>query len=393
MNANPPHPPRPLHHLSDAQRRVLTTSQLREHGVSPAAVAERCRAGGPWRRLLPGVHLLHPGPPTGEERLHAALLYTASRTEGPGFGDAMITGLAALALRRFSAVPALPAVDRVDVLVPRTQRLRSTGFVRFVSTQCPPRPEVVADLPTAPAARALADATARLADPTTVARLLTEAVRGGHCDAAAVVGELGRARLLSRPHVAGAIDTLVTEGRAVAEGRLYALVRAHGLPEPLWHVDLRLPGGPYLGGVDAYWPELGVALEIDTQVPHPGPAAGPAARPRGHAARQPRTARPAQRPSARPARPGPAHTHPVTDGPAHGGTGPGGTGPVRPEGSARPERPGSRSECLAKLGITVVRVTPKELREAPQRQAAEIIRALVAAADRGRAGHVHILPR
>ncbi|BFO21557.1 hypothetical protein SHKM778_79450 [Streptomyces sp. KM77-8] len=37
---------------------------------------------GPWRQLLPGVVLLHCGPPTSEERLHAVLLYAARERTG-----------------------------------------------------------------------------------------------------------------------------------------------------------------------------------------------------------------------------------------------------------------------------------------------------------------------
>ncbi len=60
---------------------MLTAAQLRAHGVSAAETDAQCRPGGPWQQLLPGVVLLHPGPPTSEERLHAVLLY-ASREGG-----------------------------------------------------------------------------------------------------------------------------------------------------------------------------------------------------------------------------------------------------------------------------------------------------------------------
>ncbi|WFB09567.1 hypothetical protein LRS74_22840 [Streptomyces sp. LX-29] len=345
MNHNTPLSPRPLHHLSDTQRLVMTTRQLRAHGVSAATAAERCRTGGPWQQILPGVHLLHPGPPTSEERLHAALLYTASRTpggvaepaeEGPpgaeGYGPAAITGLAALALHRFSSAPPLLSLDRVDVLVPRNRRLRSTGFVRFVRTQAMPRSEEIAGVPTAPVARALADTVARLTDASAVRRLLTEAVRGGHCEATAIVGELSASRLLSRPHVVDAVDGLLAEGRAIAEGQLYEMVRAHVLPQPLWNVDLRLPGGPCLGGVDAFWPEQSVAVDLDT-----------------------RSSRHEQNP------------------PSAGFAG--------------------RREHLERLGITVVRITPRKLREVPAQQAAVVRTALMAAADREPAAYVVILPR
>ncbi|WAP56031.1 hypothetical protein [Streptomyces sp. S465] len=340
MSHNTPLSPRPLHHLSDVQRRVLTTRQLREHGVSGSVAAERCRPGGPWQQILPGVHLLHPGPPTSEERLLAALLYTASRGQGadggaPGggpSGEAMITGLAALALHHFSSVPPLASLDQVDVLVPRTRRLRATGFVRFVRAGTLPGPQYLAGVPTAPVARALADAVARLTDPTLVRGLLTESVRHGHCEAAAVVAELSAARLLSRPHVVDAVDALLAEGRAIAEGRLYDMVRGHHLPEPLWNVELRLPGGPSLGGVDAYWQEQAVAVEID--------------------ARSPR----------------------------------------QDEHAWRGDR-GRTRDHLERLGITVVRVTPKRLRESLAEQAAVVRTALIAAADRDPASYVVVMPR
>ncbi|CAM5701731.1 hypothetical protein SPURM210S_00426 [Streptomyces purpurascens] len=84
MTHNTPLSPRPLHDPSGRGRlRVMTVAQLRAHGVSTAQVAEQCTPGGPWQQLLPGVVLLHPGPPTSEERLHAVLRY-AARERGTG---------------------------------------------------------------------------------------------------------------------------------------------------------------------------------------------------------------------------------------------------------------------------------------------------------------------
>ncbi|MFJ7156127.1 hypothetical protein ACIQUQ_14420 [Streptomyces sp. NPDC101118] len=332
----PPASPRPLHHLSGT-RRVLSVAQLREHGVTAAATAERCRAGGPWQQFLPGVFLLHPGPATSEERLHAALLY-AGRPAGTsvpqqkGFGDAMITGLAALALYGFSSAPPLPALEQIDVIVPSTRRLRSVGCVRLVRAHTPPIAEEVTGVPVAPVARALADAVAQLADAGTVRRLLSEAVRGGHCEPAAAVRELTLARLLNRPHVVDAVDSLLAEGRAIAEDRLYRLVREHQLPDPVWNVDLRLPGGPHLGGVDAYWPDHAVAVELDTRAPRQG------------------------------------------------------------EDEQWSEYARKR-EHLERLGLTVVYITPRKLRDHPEQQATVIRTALTASGDREPAAYVVVLPR
>ncbi|MER7463528.1 hypothetical protein [Streptomyces sp. NPDC097981] len=314
--------PLPLAHLSGSRPLVMSLAQLREHGVSASDAAER-----PWQEILPGVFLLHPGAATSEERLHAALLYASRRG-----GQAMITGLAALALYRFGSAPALPALSQIDVLVPHTRRLRSVGAVRIVRTHTPPRPQEVTGLPVAPVARALADAVSQLSDAAAVRRLLSEAVRGGHCEPAAVVRELTVARLLNRPHVVDAVESLLAEGRAIAEDRLYQLVRGYELPEPVWNVDLRLPGGPHLGGVDAYWPEEAVAVEIDTRAPRQG----------------------------------------------------------EDEEFSESVR---KRETLERLGVTVIHVTPRKLRDWPEQQAAVVRTALTAAADREPAAYLVALPR
>ncbi|MEU6402292.1 hypothetical protein [Streptomyces sp. NPDC046985] len=345
--------PRPLSHLAEAQHRVMTSAGLRAHGVSAAETKEHCRSGGPWQQFLPGVYLLHPGPPTDEERLHAVLRYaartaapraaagvpaqpTARQPHRPVFPEAVITGLAALVLHGFAAAPPLCALEQIDVLVPRTRRLRSTGCARIVRTAELPAPDAVAGLPVAPAPRALADAVAGLADAAAVRSLLTEAVRCGHCEPVAVVRELTAARLLSRPHVADAVDALATDGRAAAEDRLYRMVREHGLPDPVWNVDLRLPGGPHLGGADAYWPEQAVAVELDTRAARRG-------------ARQ-------------------------------------------DEDALRSEHARKR-EDLERLGITLVHLTPRKLRESLAQQATVVRTALMAAADREPAAYVVALPR
>ncbi|MFG3529071.1 hypothetical protein ACGF8B_20285 [Streptomyces sp. NPDC047917] len=356
----PPSAASPCHPRStaDLSQRVLSAAQLKTRGVSVAEAAARCGDGGPWQQPLPGVYVLHPKPPTGEERLRAALLYAGrppasgrrsvpaqpgrEADPGSGYGAAMITGLAALALHGFTAAPPPAPADAVDVLVPRTRRLRPVGYVRLVRAAGTPRAEQLRGLPVAPVERALADAIAGLGDPLAVRGLLIEAVRGGHCEPAVVVRELSRAKLLGRPQVVAAVDSFLAEGRALAEGRLYDLVRTYELPEPLWNVELRLPGGPLLGGVDAYWPEQAVAVELDTRAPRRG---GP------------------------------------------------GNGRYREEHEARWSAYAARREHLERLGITVVHLTPGKLRDAGEQQAVVVRTALMAAADREPAAQVTVLPR
>ncbi|MFI6693279.1 hypothetical protein ACIBLA_16230 [Streptomyces sp. NPDC050433] len=353
-NSSTPSPlsPRPLSHLDGAHPRVLSVAQLREHGVGAGRAVAHCVPGGPWQQLLPGVFLLHQGPPTSQERLHGALLYAERRPAGgvargdvpvqparpAGTSDstAMITGLAALTLHGVPSAPSLTSLPHIDVLAPRTRRLRSAGFVRIVRAHALPAAQRVTGLPVAPVARALADAVAGLTDAVVVRRLLTEAVREGHCEPASVVRELSQARLLSRPHVVDAVDSLLAAGRALAEGRLYEMVRTYGLPEPVWNVDLRLPGGPHLGGVDAYWPDHAVAVELDTRAPRHGSA---------------------------------------------------------PQDDAEWAECARKREHLERLGVAVVHLTPRKLRDALELQATVVRTALLAAADREPPARVVVLPR
>ncbi|MBB1242232.1 hypothetical protein GL263_01360 [Streptomyces durbertensis] len=337
MTQETPLSPRPLSHLSDVSRRVVTTAGLRAQGVSAAVAKGRCRPGGPWQTPLPGVFLLHPGRPTDEERLRAVLLYAAGThacTPPSAEARPIVSGLAALALHGFRCVPRIADLAEIDVLVPRARRPRSTGWARVLRTHSLPNAVDLHGVAVAPVARALADAVGRLTDPDEVRRMLTETVRDGHCEAHAIVRELGRARLLSRPQVVDAVDTLLAEGRALAESRLYRLVAEGGLPDPCWNVELRQPGGPRLAVLDAYWPEQGVAVEIDSRA-HQRPAATPALWP----------------------------------------------------GRAR------QRETLAKLGVTVVSPTPERLRDSPHDLLSLLRTALMTADDRPPATYLLVQPR
>jgi hypothetical protein len=81
--------------------------------------SERCR---PWPCLLPGVHLIHTGTATADQREMGAVLYAGRR--------AVLTGAAAL--RHFGVV--VPQVDAVDVLVPLVTQKQNAGFARLHRT-------------------------------------------------------------------------------------------------------------------------------------------------------------------------------------------------------------------------------------------------------------------
>ncbi|WP_149184759.1 hypothetical protein [Streptomyces sp. TRM49041] len=137
-----------------AQDGLATVHQLHDIGCASYVVAERCRPGGSWQRVLPRVVLLRvDAPPTPHQRLRAALLYA-----GP---DALLTGEAALSLYGAdqARTPAtLTAVPKVDVLVVHAVHPRSHAYVRVHRTRRPAPRVAVQGLPCAPLPRAAADA-------------------------------------------------------------------------------------------------------------------------------------------------------------------------------------------------------------------------------------------
>jgi hypothetical protein len=270
-----------LEELARRQQNVITASQLRARGVPPRVVSEHCRRGGPWQRLLPRVYLLQSGDPTPEQRMWAALLYAAQngREEGGGTG-AVITGAAALALYGFSGVPRLPAVTGVQVLVPRQRRLRDVGEVRIRRTARELEAREVHGLACAPVPRAVADALrewtdsgvldAGLLGPRVLRSVLREAVADGcadgprSCPPAELLAELREADLLAQPRIRAAVDELLAAERQSALGGVLELAAAELLPIPLAGPELRMRGGTFVGVPDLYWPQQGVAVEVDS---------------------------------------------------------------------------------------------------------------------------------
>ncbi|MFI2611418.1 hypothetical protein [Kitasatospora sp. NPDC018619] len=273
MSYRIPSPPPSLEELAKRQQNVVTASQLRARGVPARIITEHCRRGGPWQRLLPRVYLLQAAEPTPEQRMWAALLYAAQngREEGRREG-AVITGTAALALYGFTVVPRLPAVTGVDVLVPRQRRLKDVGEVRIRRTERELVARSVHGLACAPVARAVADAlaewTARPGGSAPVREVLREAAArtGDGCTVRELVAELTESGLTGEPRVRAALDELLAAERDSVLERLGRLVAERLLPAPLGAPELRMRGGTYIAVPDLYWPERGVAVEVDSEL-------------------------------------------------------------------------------------------------------------------------------
>jgi hypothetical protein len=247
--------------LLDQQFSVVSRGQLLVLGMKNNAMQWRIRAGGPWQVLLPGVYLSQTGAPTLRQKEMAALLYA-----GPG---SVITGPVAM-MHHGLRTPV--RLEVADVLVPMGRQRRSTGFVRLHRTSRLPSRFVTRDpLRFVPADRAVADTTRLLTDVRDVRAVVAEAVQQGRCTVADLAGELRDGPMRGSAVFRSVLAEVADGIRSTAEGDLRALIKAARLPEPLWNASLYVGEG-FLARPDAWWPEAGVAAEVDSYEWHLSPA-------------------------------------------------------------------------------------------------------------------------
>jgi hypothetical protein len=247
--------------LLERQRGVISRSQALAIGLTPAAVRHRLVAGGRWQSLLPGVYLTVTGQPTIQQRDMAALLYA-----GP---VSAITGPSALLSWGMTAVQ----VRHVDVLVPESCRRVSRQFVRVRRTRRMPA-QIAFDgaigyvLP----ARAVIDTVRGMTDVGHVRAVMAGAVQQRICTIELLAAELPVGPVADTAAFRAVLAEVAAGVRSGPEADLRHLVLRAGLPVPLFNCSLRL-NGTFLAVPDAYWPQHGVVVEVDSWQWHSGPAA------------------------------------------------------------------------------------------------------------------------
>ncbi len=232
---------------------VATAAELIALGLSGSTIEERCRDGGPWRRLQPGIVLLGNAPPSRAQRIQAALT-----VGGP---EAVLTGVDALALHGLSAAH---LDGPVHVLVPPRRPSRLVDGVFFDRTTVLPVPQLRARFPVAPLPRATIDTCRRAASAEHVRALLTSVVREARVSPAVLREELSaatsRGTALPRRILAEMDDGV----RSLARGWARRLVLRAGLPAPNWRVPITGPTGAHLATPDAWWDDVGLAWEVES---------------------------------------------------------------------------------------------------------------------------------
>ena len=244
-----------------AQDNVISREQAFGCGLTRSALAHRVRPDGPWRRLLSGIYLAQTGAPSVSQQEMAALLHA-----GPG---SVLTGLAAL--RGLGLSTAEPG--HFDVLIPAARRPRNAAFVRIRrTTRMPQRVIREGSRFYALPPRALADAARFMTDVGEVRALIAGAVQRRDCTLQALVRELREGQTQNSARLRQVLDEAAAGIRSIVEGDFMDLIKQARLPVPMFNARLFGTDGRFIATVDAWWPEAGVAAEVDSREWHLKPA-------------------------------------------------------------------------------------------------------------------------
>jgi len=249
-----------LNELLDGQFSVVSRGQLLGLGMKDNAMQYRVRTGGPWQTMLPGVYLGVTGLPNLPQKEMAALLYA-----GPG---SLITGPVALLHHGLRSQADL---ETIDVLVPTARQRHSTGFARLHRTaRMPEATTSFGPVRSVMVARAVADTARLLTELRDVRAVVADAVQRGRCTVRELATELTGGPI-RRSAMFRSVLTEVAEGiGSVAEGDLRDLIKKARLPTPLFNASL-YAGDTFIAMPDAWWPQAGVAAEVDSYAWHLSP--------------------------------------------------------------------------------------------------------------------------
>lgn len=242
----------------DDQDGLLTRAQAVALGISDDALAHRVGPGGRWQRVLPRVYATFSGQLTEAQRWTAALLYA-----GP---DAMLGGVTALALLNLRYAP---VSAYVHLLLPHQVRRRSSGFVVVRRTHQSLVSWSARGWPVCPVEVAVVDAARRMRSLRDVRALVCEAVQRRRTTAVALAAAVAAGGSAGSALVRRAVDDVFAGCWSAPECEARDLFgRSRVLPTAQWNVTLRDAGGRFLGVVDCWFADVGLAVEVDSREHH-----------------------------------------------------------------------------------------------------------------------------
>jgi len=248
-----------VNRLLREQELVISRQQALTCGMSSEELRHRIRPDGPWQRLVAGVYLAATGAPTRRQLEVAALLCAGT--------SSVLTGMAALLHHGIR----VRETRTITVLVPAGQARASRAYVRvWPTTRMPEFVFTDGAVRFADAARAVADAARELGSFREVRAVTADAVQRGRCRIDQLAEELAHAPVRQSAWLRRTLAEVADGVRSAAEGDLRSLIRAAGLPAPIFNARLYI-GPDLLAVVDAWWPDAGVAVEVDSREWHLSP--------------------------------------------------------------------------------------------------------------------------
>lgn len=242
-----------------ANRGIIADATLRRNGVSGSAIHQRCRPGGPWERVLPGIIHLRNGRLSNRQRSVAALMY--------GGDTAILTGRAALREYGFES-----AAHDAHILLPADQRIQSKGFVLVERTHRMPEQVSRQGLRCAPLVRAVLDAARRCTTLDATRALIAEVVQRGAVTVPELSEELevGSGRGSAFPRTV--LREVAANVHSVPEAHARKLWLRSGLPEMVFNRDVVDAHGNFVARPDGWIDEVAMAWEVDSLAWHLSPA-------------------------------------------------------------------------------------------------------------------------
>jgi hypothetical protein len=191
-----------------------------------------------------------------DQREMAALLHAGPRS--------VLTG--AVAVRRNGIRG--PGSNVVEVLVPAEVRCQSAGFVRIQrTTRMPSQVCATGEIRFTMPGRAVADAARTLTSLRDVRAMICDAVQRRRCSITMLELELDQGTTRGSGLLRRALGEVREGIRSVAEGDFRDLLVRARLPMPVFNARL-FDGETFLASVDGWWPDSGVAAEVDSREYH-----------------------------------------------------------------------------------------------------------------------------
>ena len=117
----------------------------------------------------------------------------------------------------------------------------------------------------------MADAALTLTASDDVRAIVADAVQRNRCTLPELTAELSRGPVRGSARFRQALAEVASGVRSVAEGDLRTLLRRGRVPIPYFNPRL-FAGEGFLAMPDAWWPDAGVAVEVDSREWHLSPA-------------------------------------------------------------------------------------------------------------------------